>query len=193
MAGAWQSMVHRVIKSWTQLKQLSMHACTHIACRQWNLYGNHFGDITFYLFIHLLIHLDPLFSWIPNTFINLIYGEKSVINWGQGSVQFSRSVVSNSLRPRGLQHGRPPCPSPTPRAFSKLMSIEWVMPSNHLILWRPLLLPPSIFPSISVFFNESVLRIRLPKYWSFSFSISPSNEYSGLISFRIDCLDLLAV
>ena len=75
----------------------------------------------------------------------------------------------------------------------KLMSIEWVMPSNHLILCCPLLLPPSIFPSIRVFSNESVLHSRWPKYWSFSFNISPSNEYSGLISFRMDWLDLLAV
>ena len=79
------------------------------------------------------------------------------------------------------------------RSLLKLMSIESVMPSNHLILCHPLLLPPSIFPSIRVFSNESVLRIRWPKYWSFSFSISPFNEYSGLISFRIDWLDLLAV
>ena len=75
----------------------------------------------------------------------------------------------------------------------KLMSIESVMPSNHLILCHPLLLLPSIFPSIRVFSNESALHIRWPKYWSFSFSISPSNEYSGLISFRMDWLDLLAV
>ena len=75
----------------------------------------------------------------------------------------------------------------------KLMSIEWVMPSNHLILCHPLLLLPSIFPSIKVFSNESVLCIRWPKHWSFSFSISPSNEYSGLISFRMDWLYLLAV
>ena len=75
----------------------------------------------------------------------------------------------------------------------KLMSIESVMPSNHLIFCHPLLLPPSIFPSIKVFSNESVLCIRWVKYWSFSFSISPSNEYSGPISFRMDCLDLLAV
>ena len=74
-----------------------------------------------------------------------------------------------------------------------LMSIESVMPSNHLILCHPLLLPPSIFPSIKVFSNESALHIRWPKYWSFSFSISPSNKYSGLISFRMDWLDLLAV
>ena len=75
----------------------------------------------------------------------------------------------------------------------KLMSIESVMPSNHVILCRPLLLSPSIFPSIRVFLNESALRIRWPKYWSFSFNISPSNEHSGLISFGMDWLDLLAV
>ena len=79
------------------------------------------------------------------------------------------------------------------QSLLKLMSIESVMPSNHLILCHPLLLPPSIFSSIWVFSNESVLRIRWPKYWSFSFSISPSNEYSGLIFFRIDLFDLLAV
>ena len=84
------------------------------------------------------------------------------------------------------------------RSLLKLMSIKSVMPSNHLILYRPLLLLPSIFPSIRVFSNESVLCIRCPKYWSFSFIISPSNEYSGLISFRtdffrMDWLDLLAV
>ena len=78
------------------------------------------------------------------------------------------------------------------RSLLKLMSIESVMPSSHLILCRPLLLPPSIFPSIWVFSNESALCIRWPKYWSFSFNISPSNEYSGLISFRMDWLDLLA-
>ena len=80
-----------------------------------------------------------------------------------------------------------------PRSLLKLMSIELVMPSNHLILCRPLLVPPSIFPSVSVFSNESVLHIRWPKYWSFSFSISPSNEHPGLIFFRMDWLDLLAV
>ena len=79
------------------------------------------------------------------------------------------------------------------RSLLKLMSITSVMPSNHLILCHPLLLQPSIFPSIRVFSNESVSRIKWPKYWSFSFSISPSNEYSGLISFRMDWLDLLAV
>ena len=79
------------------------------------------------------------------------------------------------------------------RSLIKLMSIESVMPSNHLTLCRPLLFPPSIFFSIRVFSNQSVLRIRWPRYWSFSFSISPSNEYSGLISFRMDWLHLLAV
>ena len=79
------------------------------------------------------------------------------------------------------------------RSLLKLMSIQLVMPSSHLILCHPLLLPPSIFPRIRVFSNESVLRIRWPKYWSFSFSISASNEYSGLISSRVDWLDLLSV
>ena len=79
------------------------------------------------------------------------------------------------------------------RSLLKLMSVESMMPSNHLILCHPLLLSPSIFPSIRVFSNESAPRIRWPKYWSFSFSISPSNEHSGLISFRVPWLDLLAV
>ena len=79
------------------------------------------------------------------------------------------------------------------QSLFELMSIESVRPSNHLILCCPLLLPPSIFPSIRVFSNESALRIRCPKYWSFSFNISPFHEYSGLVSFRMDWLDLLAV
>ena len=99
-------------------------------------------------------------------------------------VQFSCSVVSDTLRPHWLQYSQ---------SLLKLMSIESVMPSNHLILCHPLLLLPSVFPSIRVFSNESALCIRWPKYWSFSFNISPSNEYSGLISFRMDWLDLLAV
>ena len=115
------------------------------------------------------------------------------LSGGVSSVQFIHSVMSNALRPHELQHTRPPCLSPTPGVYSKLMSIESVMPSNHLVLCHPLLLLPSIFPSIRVFSNESVLCIRWPKYWSFSFSITPSNEYSGLISFRIDWVDLLAV
>ena len=96
-----------------------------------------------------------------------------------------------NLPPHGLQHARPPSPSP-PQSLLKLMLIKSVMLSNHLILFH-LLLPPSIFPSLGVFSNESALCIRWPKYWSFDFNISPSKEYSGLISFRMDWLDLPAV
>ena len=107
-------------------------------------------------------------------------------------VQFSHSVVSDSLQPHGLQDARSPCPSPTPGVYSNSCPLsQWYHP-NHLILCRPLLLPPSIIPSIRVFSNESVFCIRWPNYWSFSFSISPSNDYLGLISFRVDWLDLLA-
>ena len=106
-----------------------------------------------------------------------------------GSLQFSCLVVSDSVTP---------CTAAFQASLSitkswsspKLMSIESVMPSNHLILCHPLLLLPSIFPSIRVFSNESVLSIRRPKYWSFSFNITPSDEHSGLISFRMDWLDL---
>ena len=99
------------------------------------------------------------------------------------SSQFSLSVVSDSLQRLGLQHSRPSCLSPPPRVYSDSSS-ESLMPPNHLILCHPLLLSPLTFPSIRVFSNESALRIRLPKYWSFSFSISPSSEYSGLISLQ---------
>ena len=109
------------------------------------------------------------------------------------SVQFNRSVVSNSFRPHESQHSRPPCPSPTPGVHWDSTSIESVMPSSHLIHCCPLLLLPPIPPSIRVFSNELALHNRWPKYWSFSFSISPSNEPPGLISFRMDWLDLLAV
>ena len=106
--------------------------------------------------------------------------------------QFSCTVVSDSVTP--WTAARQASLSITNSwSLLKLMSIELVMPSNHLILCHPLLLLPSVFPSIRVFSNESVLHIRWPKYWSFSFSISPSNEYSGLISFRIGWFDLLAV
>ena len=105
---------------------------------------------------------------------------------------FSRSVMSDSLRSQGLQHSWLLCPPRSP-ILLKFMSIKSVMPLNHLILCCPLLLLPSILSSTRVFSNESALHIRWPKYWSFSFSISPSNEYSGLISFRIDCFNLLAV
>ena len=108
------------------------------------------------------------------------------------SVQFSCSVMSHSLRPHGLQHARASLSITNSQSLLKLMSIESMMPSNHLIFCHSLLLA-SIFPSIRVFPNESILCIRWPKYWSFSFSITPSNEYSGWISFRIDWFDLLEV
>ena len=99
-----------------------------------------------------------------------------------------------SLRPHGLQQTGTSCPSPTTRVYSNSCPSSWSChPTISSSLCHPLLLLPSIFPSIRVFSNESVLRIRWPKYWSFSFSISPSNEQPGLISFRMDLLDLLAV
>ena len=98
--------------------------------------------------------------------------------------------MPGSLRPHGLQHAGIPCPSPTPGVYSNSCPLS---PWCHLILCRPLFLLPSIFPSIKVFSNELVLQIRWPEYWDFSFSISPSNEYSGLISFRTDWLPQLAV
>ena len=103
----------------------------------------------------------------------------SPMDYQFSSVQFSRSVMSDSLRPHESQHASPPCPSPTPGVHSDLTSIESVMPSRHLILWRPLLLLPPIPPSIRVFSNESTLHMRWLKYWSFSFSIIPSKEIPG--------------
>ena len=104
--------------------------------------------------------------------------------------------MSDSLRPHESQHAGPPCPSPTPGVHSNLRPSShggMVMPSSHLILCCPLYLLPPIPPSIRVFSNESTLRMSWPKYWSFSFSIIPSKEHPGLISFRMDCLDLLAI
>ena len=109
-----------------------------------------------------------------------------MLNITHHQFQFSWSVMSNSLRQASLS-------ITNFRSPPKPMSIESVMPSNHIILCHPLLLQPSIFPSIRVFSDESALCIRWPKYWSFSFNISPSNEHPGLISFRMDWLDLLAV
>ena len=111
----------------------------------------------------------------------------------KSSVQFSRSVMSDSLRPQELQHARPPCPSPTPRVYSNLCpSSRWCHPaiSSSVV---PFSSCPSTPPSIRVLSNESTPCMRWPKYWSFSFSISPFNEHPGLISFRMDWLDLLAI
>ena len=115
----------------------------------------------------------------------------SILSIQFNSVQFRCSVVSNYLRPHESQQAS--LSITNSQSFPKLMCIGSVMPSSHLILCRPLLLLPSIFPSIRVFYNESALCIRWPKYWSFSFSIIPSKEIPGLISFRMDWLDLLAV
>ena len=106
---------------------------------------------------------------------------------------FSHSVVSDSLRPHGVEAHQASLSIFISRSLLTLMSIEFVMPSNHLILCRPCLLLLSIFPSIRVFSDESALHIRWPEYWSFSFTISPSSGYSGLISFRMAWIDLLAV
>ena len=126
-------------------------------------------------------------DWGQN--VNLVLFDES---FGFSSVQFSRSVVSDSATPWTAAH-QASLSIANSQSLLKLMSIESVMPSSHLILCGPLLLLPSMFPSIRVFSKESVLSIKWPKYWSFSFSISPSNDYSGLISFRMDWLDLLAV
>ena len=109
------------------------------------------------------------------------------------SVQLSHSVVSDSLKHYGLQHTRPPCPSPTPQVYSNSCPLSrWCHPtiSSSVVPFSSRL---QSFPASGVFFSESVLRIKWPKYWSFSFTISPSNEHSGLISFRMNWLDLLAV
>ena len=122
----------------------------------------------------------------------LLYWEASSLPLAPPSVQFSRSVVSQLCNPMNSSTARPPCLSPTPKS-TKLKSIESRDSSNHLILCHPLLLLPTRPPSIRVFSYESALHIRWSKYWSFTFNISPSNEHPGLISFRMDWLDLLAV
>ena len=141
-----------------------------------------------------------LYNYILYIIYYILYSTILCYNTGEitqeynvhNSVRFSHSVVSNSKTP--WTAGRQASLSITnSQTLLKLMSLKSVMPSNNLILWHPLLLLPSIFPSIRVFSNESVLRMRWPRYWSFSFSISPSNEYSGLISFRMDWLGLFAV
>ena len=118
----------------------------------------------------------------------MLYKSRTAIS--RHSVQFSRSVVSNSLQPHGLQHTRLPYPSPIPGVHSNSCPLSRWWHPVIFILCGPLFLLPLSFPSISVSSNESVLCIRWSKYWNFSFSISPSNEYSGLLSFRMDWLDL---
>ena len=147
----------------------------------------------FYLFKFCLSWGPPLtnYIWFPKFIINSEQHFLEFYNYLAGSVQLlSRVWLFASPWTAARQASLSITSS---QSLLKLMSIESVMPSNHLILCHPLLLLPSIFPSIRVFSNELVLCIRWPKYWSFSFSITPSNEFSGLISFRIDWLDLLAV
>ena len=143
---------------------------------------------------HLLRQLAPQIklSSLPHHCVSDLLTYFAASRARFSSVQFSRSVVSDFLRPHGLQHTRLPCPSPTLRIYSNSCPLSWWCHPT-ISLCHPLFLPPSIFPSIRVFSNESALRIRWPKYWSFSFSISLSNEYSGLISIGMDWLDLLAV
>ena len=125
-------------------------------------------------------------------YIKAAYCHPTYLTYMQSSVQFSHSVVSDSLRPHESQHTRPPCPLPTPRVYpNPCPSSQWCHPA--ISSCHPLLFQPPILPSIRVFSNESTLCMRWPKYWSFSFSISPSNEYPGLISFGMDWLHLLVV
>ena len=149
----------------------------------------------------IISKIKVVFCFSPVTvltrFINVVLGKfyltifVNVLTYGFSSVQFSRSVVSDSATP-WIAARQASLSITNSWSLPKLMSIESVMPSNHLILCHPLL-QPSIFPNIRVFSNELALCIRWPKYWSFSFNISPTNEYPGLISFRMDWLDLLAV
>ena len=136
---------------------------------------NPFPYIPFFMIVILISHtlFLSIYFLIPLVVQLLSCAQLFAVPWTEAHQASLSFTLSQSLR--------------------KLMSIKSMMPSNHLILCCPLLLLPSIFPSIRLLSNESALRIRWPKYWSFSFSISPSNEYSGLISFRMDWLDLLAV
>ena len=165
----------------------------------------HFPDLAF-LTVHALLHcisgLGPRF-FTPKC----LFGKWIILSWKQSrperlrkklwpspSVQFNSVTQSCPTLCNPMDCSKPGFPvHHHSQSLLKLMSIKSVMPSNHLTLCCPLPLLPSIFPSIRVFFNESVLHVRWPKYWSFSFSISPSKEYSGFISFRIDRFDLLAV
>ena len=167
---------------------LSYHECSQVWLREGNI-------IKDFIVFNAILHHSLSFCSCP-VFRRRVYTRMFVLPkgnlynihiwWVFSSVQFSPSVMSDSLWPHWLQHARPPCPSPAPRVYSNSCPLsQSVMPSNHLILCRPLLLP-SIFASNSVFSNESGLHIRWPKCWSFSFNISLCNEHPGLISFRMD-------
>ena len=180
------------VTPWTTAHQASCPSLSPRICsnsrpwRQW-CHPNIYSLLPPSCFAFNLSQQQGLFQWVSSS-----YQVVKVIKF-QHSVQFSRSVVSNSLRPHESQHARPLLSIINSWNPPKPMSIESVIPSNHLIPCRPLLLLPSIFPSIRVFSNESALSMRWPKYWSFRLNISPTNEHPGLISFRMDWLDLLAV
>ena len=169
------------------VNQIKLHEVMETALRQKSGFM-----VLVHSIVWLISHLTLSMS------LHFLYAKlMSKTRWPQhslqfSSVQFSRSVMSDSLQSHGLQHARPPCPSQTLRACSDSCPLSWWC-HPAILSCHPLLLPPSIFSSIRVFSNESILLIRWPKDWSFSFSISPPNEYSGLISFRIDWLDLLTV
>ena len=147
------------------------------------------------MWFHLILTMTLRYQQREYLFM-FILGGKKLLSWvhtdGAGLLCSVAQSCPVSLWPHWLQHARFPCPSLSQSIF-RLMCIELAMPSNHIILCHPLFLLLLIFPSICVFSNESALGIRWPKYWSFCFSTSPSNEYSWLISFRIDWFDLLAV
>ena len=163
--GAWWAAIYGVTQSRTRLKRLS--SSSHLT----NQSQQGPGKV-----------MDSLVQLIQPSFYNV---------WI--SVQFSRSVVPNSLRPHEPQHARPPCPSPTPGVHPSLCPLSWWWHPTISSSVIPFSSCPQSFPASGSFQNESALRIRWPKYWSFSFNISPSNEHPGLISFRMDWLDLLAV
>ena len=148
-----------------------------------------FKKVTLCARIHVSLCRSHFLCCLPFAFTSWCFylKDKQKYQWKESVESL---CVSDSLWPHRQQHAWLPCPSWTPKAY-KLMAIESVMPSNHLILCHPLLLLPAIFPSIRVFSSESVLHIMWPKYWSFSFNISTSNEYSGLISYTVDWFDLL--
>ena len=172
---------------------LSLSQCSRLSLQNNDFYSFPVdpSNITFFLLITILFNfLVPWYLEKSNVIVLRLIKKILTMLDQFLSVKFNHSVMSDSLWSHGLQHTRPPCPSPTSRAYSNSRSLsQWCHPT----ICRPLLLPPSIFPSIGVFSNESVLHIMWPKYWSFSFNISPSNEYWGLISFRMDWCDLLVV
>ena len=140
--------------------------------------------------VFLILSFKPALLLSSFTLLKRLFSSSSLSAIQFSPVHFSSSVVSDSLQPHELQHARPPCPSTNSQSSLRLISTKSVMPSSHLILCCPLLLLPLTPPSIRVFFDESTLSMRWPKYWSFSFSIIPSKEHPGLISFRMDWLDL---